>query len=64
MALRSLEEKAALNDERATRAAARAQDHTASQFRDSAAEAHAAAELVRRLVVELGTATDGAEGRP
>jgi two-component system, chemotaxis family, protein-glutamate methylesterase/glutaminase len=54
MALRSLEEKAALNQELGDRAAAAGHDRTAARFAEGAHEATRAAELVRRLVIEVG----------
>jgi two-component system chemotaxis response regulator CheB len=56
MALRSLEEKAALNDELSRRAEAEGRSHTAERFAAGADEAMHAAELVRQLVVDLGEA--------
>src|SRR5262245_42436391 len=58
MALRSLEEKAALNDELSQRASAEGREQTAGRFAAGAEEAMRAAELVRRLVVDLGKTRD------
>jgi two-component system chemotaxis response regulator CheB len=58
MALRSLEEKAALNDELGQRASAEGRDQSAARFTSGAEEAIRAAELVRQLVVDLGQARD------
>jgi two-component system chemotaxis response regulator CheB len=58
MALRSLEEKAALNDELSQRAGAEGREQTAVRFASGAKEAMRAAELVRQLVVDLGTTRD------
>lgn len=54
MALRSLEEKAALAGDLAARAEHQGQDHVARRFGANAAEARRAAELVRTLVSQLG----------
>jgi len=54
MALRSLEEKAALNSELGVRAAAGGRDLTAMRFRESEQETLRAAELVRSLIDDLG----------
>jgi two-component system chemotaxis response regulator CheB len=54
MALRSLEEKAALNIDLADRAVGSGRDRVSAQFRDSAREAMDAAELVRRLIADIG----------
>lgn len=56
MALRSLEEKAALNSDLSERARGRGAAHTATSFAANAQEAWGAAELVRQLVAELGRA--------
>ena len=61
MALRSLEEKAALNDELRQRAEAAGRLQSAARFAAGADEAVNAAELVRQLVVEFGAAQDRAE---
>jgi len=55
MALRSLEDKAALNTEMALRAEDEGRTMTATRFTAAAAEAHRAAEMVRTLVTEIGT---------
>ena len=54
MALRSLEEKAALNDDLAHRAGGEGHARTASRFQESARDALHAAELVRKLIDEIG----------
>jgi two-component system chemotaxis response regulator CheB len=54
MALRSLEEKAALAGDLASRAGQHGQPHAASRLEASATEARRAAELVRSLVSRLG----------
>lgn len=56
MALRSLEEKAALNTELGDRAAAAGRELTAARFRESEQETLRAAELVRSLIDDLGQA--------
>ena len=56
MALRSLEEKAALASELAGRTSDQGQPHAAARLESSAAEARRAAELVRRLVEQIGEA--------
>jgi len=58
MALRSLEEKAALNDELGRRASADGRERTATRFTQAADEASHAAELVRQLVADIGSAQD------
>lgn len=58
MALRSLEEKAALNTGLGNRAGGMGHDRTATRFRDNAREAHGAAELVRQLITEIGETVD------
>jgi two-component system chemotaxis response regulator CheB len=55
MALRALEEKATLNIDLADRAQDRNQPTSAERFRGSAAEAHRAAEMVRRLIADVGS---------
>jgi two-component system chemotaxis response regulator CheB len=55
MALRSLEEKAALNRQMHDRAVREERDVTATKFAESAEEARRAAEMVRRLVIEIGS---------
>jgi two-component system chemotaxis response regulator CheB len=54
MALRSLEEKAALNTDLGRRAAVDGHDLTAARFDENAQETLRAAELVRRLIDEIG----------
>jgi two-component system chemotaxis response regulator CheB len=61
MALRSLEEKAALNTDLSQRAAERGAERTAARFGENAQEAWRAAELVRRLVADLGRSAPGSE---
>ncbi|WP_343908987.1 chemotaxis protein CheB [Nocardioides aquiterrae] len=53
MALRALEEKAALNDDLGRRAWAHGHDRTATRFEESAEETRHAAELVRRLIERM-----------
>jgi two-component system chemotaxis response regulator CheB len=60
-ALRSLEEKAALNDELRTRAAASGHDLAAARFAAGADEATRAAELLRGLVADVGGSATAAE---
>jgi two-component system chemotaxis response regulator CheB len=55
MALRSLEDKAALNTEMATRAVDEDRPMAATRFHEAATEARQAAEMVRTLVTEIGT---------
>jgi two-component system, chemotaxis family, protein-glutamate methylesterase/glutaminase len=55
MALRSLEEKAALNVQMHDQAANEGRDITATRFLESAEEARRAAEMVRRLVIDIGS---------
>jgi two-component system chemotaxis response regulator CheB len=55
MALRSLEDRAALNVEMALRAEDEGRRMVATRFQDAAAEARRAAEMVRALVTEIGT---------
>jgi two-component system chemotaxis response regulator CheB len=57
MALRALEEKAALNGELALRGDQQGHRHAAETFRANAADASNAAELVRRLIADLGRST-------
>ncbi|MFS0885407.1 chemotaxis protein CheB [Aeromicrobium sp. 179-A 4D2 NHS] len=59
IALRSLEEKAALNAELGERAQTIGHDRTAARFAKNADEVSDAAELVRRLIVQLGEAAAG-----
>lgn len=58
MALRGLEEKAALNQDLGDRAAASGHPLTASRFHTSAAETVGAAELVRSLIDDIGDLND------
>jgi two-component system chemotaxis response regulator CheB len=58
MALRSLEEKAALNEELGRRAEAEGRATTAGRYAAGANEAKRAAELVRQLVLDIGEAQD------
>ena len=62
MALRSLEEKAALNRDLSQRASGRGAERTAARFEHNAEEAWRAAEMVRRLVADLGTDPAAADG--
>lgn len=55
-ALRSLEEKAALSSDLGRRAGEQGHGRTASKFHDSAGETLRAAELVRQLIDEIGSA--------
>ena len=55
MALRSLEEKAALSSQMGTRAAERGAPQSAARFSSGAQEATHAAELVRQLIVQIGS---------
>jgi two-component system chemotaxis response regulator CheB len=68
MALRSLEEKATLNTDLADRADGGGHGRVSAQFRTSAQEALDAAELVRRLIGEIGATVGGQpaaeEGEP
>jgi two-component system chemotaxis response regulator CheB len=61
MALRTLEEKAALHSELRVRAADEQRPQSAARFASGADEAMKAAELVRALIVELGQVDDRAE---
>jgi two-component system chemotaxis response regulator CheB len=56
MALRSLEERSALNSDLHDRALHEGQTMSASRFRENSDEARRAAELVRRLIAEIGGA--------
>jgi two-component system, chemotaxis family, protein-glutamate methylesterase/glutaminase len=56
VALRSLEERAALNTELGHRATDQGHDRTAARFQENASEATGAAELVRQLIGELDDA--------
>ena len=58
VALRSLEERAALNTELGERAGDGGHDRAAAAFEDNAKEARRAAELVRRLITEIGETFD------
>jgi two-component system chemotaxis response regulator CheB len=58
MALRALEERAALSTDMESRAVAEGRVLAAASFGKNAAEALQSAELVRRLVAELGTTVD------
>jgi two-component system chemotaxis response regulator CheB len=62
MALRSLEERAALNTELGRRASQLGHDRTAARFGDTASEALGAAELVRQLISDIGDVTDQKDG--
>jgi two-component system, chemotaxis family, protein-glutamate methylesterase/glutaminase len=66
MALRSLEEKAALSRDMSTRAAERGHDRTAQRFSDDAREAVHAANLVRELLARAasGSISLAEERRP
>jgi two-component system, chemotaxis family, protein-glutamate methylesterase/glutaminase len=55
MALRSLEEKAALSMDLGQRAASSGHDLTAARFAENARETLSAAELVRRLIDDIGS---------
>ena len=57
MALRGLEEKAALTTDLGRRAGAQGHDLTAARFEEHARETMGAAELVRRLIDDIGTPT-------
>jgi two-component system chemotaxis response regulator CheB len=57
VALRSLEERAALNADLGDRADGRGHDKAATRFRENAHEATGAAELVRQLITEIGDTT-------
>jgi two-component system, chemotaxis family, protein-glutamate methylesterase/glutaminase len=58
MALRSLEEKAALTVDLSERADGMGHDRSAARFREDAQEARSAAELVRALITEIGETAD------
>jgi two-component system, chemotaxis family, protein-glutamate methylesterase/glutaminase len=58
MALRSLEEKAALSVDMADRAGSAGHHLTAARFRETAEETLGAAELVRELIQDMGTRGD------
>jgi two-component system, chemotaxis family, protein-glutamate methylesterase/glutaminase len=60
VALRSLEEKAALNAKLGERASGQGHDRTAARFQENVQEAIGAAELVRELITTIGTSTDPA----
>jgi two-component system chemotaxis response regulator CheB len=55
MALRTLEEKAALNLDMAQRAREGGHRLTSDAFEDTARETHAAAEMVRQLIEDIGS---------
>jgi two-component system chemotaxis response regulator CheB len=59
VALRNLEERAALNTDLGDRADDRGHDKAATQFRENVDEAMGAAELVRQLITEIGTTISG-----
>jgi two-component system chemotaxis response regulator CheB len=63
MALRSLQEKAALNTELAERAGEHGQGRTARRFGANAEEALRAAELVRQLIDDLSSRVDQQAGQ-
>jgi two-component system, chemotaxis family, protein-glutamate methylesterase/glutaminase len=54
IALRSLEEQAALNSELGARASGQGHDRTAMRFQENVQEAIGAAELVRQLITQIG----------
>jgi two-component system chemotaxis response regulator CheB len=60
MALRGLEEKSALSRDLADRAVVAGRTLSAARFRDAATESLDAAELVRRLIAEIGERNDDA----
>lgn len=64
VALRSLEEKAALNAQLGDRARGRGHDRTATRFEDNVQEAVGAAELVRRLITEIGGSDEALDEVP
>jgi two-component system, chemotaxis family, protein-glutamate methylesterase/glutaminase len=57
VALRSLEEKAALNAKLGERASGHGHDRTAARFQENVQEAIGAAELVRELITTIGIST-------
>jgi two-component system, chemotaxis family, protein-glutamate methylesterase/glutaminase len=61
VALRSLEEKAALNAKLGERATGQGHDRTAARFQENVREAIDAAELVRELITTIGGSTDPAD---
>ena len=61
IALRSLEEKAALNAELGKRASGQGHDHTAARFEENVQESIGAAELVRRLITTIGGSAEPAD---
>ena len=64
MALRSLEEKTALNADMGARALDRGHGVSAERFQEYAREALRAAEMVRRLVLEIGSVTPRTVAEP
>ncbi len=58
MALRALEEKAALNRDLGRRAGEQGNGRTASRFEEAAQETHHAAELVRQLIERMAASAD------
>ena len=64
VALRSLEEKAALNAQLGDRARGRGHDRTATRFEGNVQEAVGAAELVRRLITEIGGSDEALDEVP
>ncbi len=61
VALRSLEEKAALNAKLGERAGSQGHDRTAARFNENVQEAIGAAELVRQLITTIGGSTEPAD---
>jgi two-component system, chemotaxis family, protein-glutamate methylesterase/glutaminase len=61
VALRSLEEKAALNAKLGERANGQGHDRTAARFNENVQEALGAAELVRQLITTIGGPTEPAD---
>jgi two-component system chemotaxis response regulator CheB len=59
MALRTLEEKAALNEDLGRQATGHGHLQTSRRFAASAEETRRAAELVRRLIEQIGSAAGG-----